>query len=77
MKVGKIARTAQQILPAAGRAGCLPLQFSSPDHAFGTEKIPALNASAPKDENGAVHILLVSRDSKNAFSLETAPPGVH
>lgn len=55
----------------------LPLQFSSPDYVFGTEKIPVLNASALKDKNGAVHLSLVNLDSKNTLSLETALPGAN
>jgi alpha-N-arabinofuranosidase len=54
----------------------LPVQFASPSYAFGGEKIPALNASASKDKNGAVHISLVNLDPKNALTLETALPGV-
>ncbi|RZK28033.1 MAG: alpha-N-arabinofuranosidase, partial [Hymenobacter sp.] len=54
----------------------LPLQFRSPDYTFNGEKIPALNASASKDKNGAVHISLVNLDPKNALTLETALPGV-
>jgi alpha-N-arabinofuranosidase len=54
----------------------LPVKFASPEYAFGSEKIPALNASASKDKNGAVHISLVNLDPKNALMLETALPGV-
>ena len=54
----------------------MPVQFQSPDYAFGNEKIPALNASASKDKNGAVHISLVNLDPKNALTIETALPGV-
>ncbi|OGX82846.1 alpha-N-arabinofuranosidase [Hymenobacter coccineus] len=54
----------------------LPLQFTSPEYAFGGEKIPALNASASKDKSGAVHISLVNLDPKNALSIETALTGV-
>ncbi|WP_084708744.1 alpha-N-arabinofuranosidase [Hymenobacter norwichensis] len=54
----------------------LPLQFSSPDYVLNGEKIPALNASASKDKNGAVHISLVNLDPKKALTLETALPGV-
>ena len=57
-------------------AELLPLQFASPDYVFNGEKIPALNASASKDKNGAVHISLVNLDPKNALTLETALPGV-
>jgi len=54
----------------------LPVQFNSPDYVFGTEKIPALNASASKDKNGAVHISLVNLDPGKSLTLETALPGV-
>ncbi|MCC3158564.1 alpha-N-arabinofuranosidase [Hymenobacter sp. 15J16-1T3B] len=54
----------------------LPLQFQSPDYAFGSEKIPALNASASRDKTGAVHLSLVNLDPGNALTLEAALPGV-
>jgi alpha-N-arabinofuranosidase len=54
----------------------LPVQFASPDYAFGGEKIPALNASASKDKSGAVHISLVNLDPNKPLTLETALPGV-
>ena len=54
----------------------LPLQFTSPNYTFGGEKIPALNASASKDKNGAVHLSLVNLDPHQALTLETALPGV-
>ena len=54
----------------------LLLQFASPDYTLGTEKIPALNASASKDKNGTVHISLVNLDPNKPLALETALPGV-
>jgi len=54
----------------------LPVQFNSPDYVFGNEKIPALNASASKDKDGAVHISLVNLDPNKALTLEMALPGV-
>jgi len=54
----------------------LPLQFESPDYVLNGEKIPALNASASRDKNGAVHISLVNLDPTKALTLETALPGV-
>ena len=54
----------------------LPLQFTSPEYTFGNEKIPALNASASKDQTGAVHISLVNLDPQKAIALETTLPGV-
>ncbi|WP_460623695.1 alpha-N-arabinofuranosidase [Hymenobacter tenuis] len=55
----------------------LPLQFASPDYVMGNEKIPALNASASRTENGTVHISLVNLDTKKTQKLETALPGVN
>ncbi|QNE38648.1 alpha-N-arabinofuranosidase [Hymenobacter sp. NBH84] len=55
----------------------MPLDFKSPDYVMGNEKIPALNASASKDKNGAVHISLVNLDTKKTINLETALPGVN
>jgi alpha-N-arabinofuranosidase len=54
----------------------LPMQFTSPDYVLGGEKIPALNASASKDKNGAVHISLVNLDPQKTLTLETTLPGV-
>ena len=54
----------------------LPLQFSSPDYVLNGEKIPALNASASKDKNGAVHISLVNLDPHQPLTLAVALPGV-
>jgi alpha-N-arabinofuranosidase len=57
-------------------AQLLPLQFTSPEYTIGSEKIPALNASASKDKNGVVHISLVNLDTKKSQKLETALAGV-
>ncbi|GAB2955410.1 alpha-L-arabinofuranosidase C-terminal domain-containing protein [Hymenobacter coalescens] len=54
----------------------LPVQFESPAYAVGNEKVPALNASASRDQNGVVHISLVNLDAKRALPLETRLPGV-
>ncbi|WP_243635828.1 alpha-N-arabinofuranosidase [Hymenobacter edaphi] len=54
----------------------LPLQFQSPDYALSGEKIPALNASASRDKNGAVHISLVNLNPNQALTLETRLPGI-
>ena len=40
----------------------LPLSISTQDYAFGTDKLPAVSASASKDKSGAVHISLVNID---------------
>lgn len=54
----------------------LPLHFTSPDYVLNNQKLPAVNASASKDKNGAVHISLVNLDPKKAIKIETALPGV-
>ncbi len=55
-------------------ATLLPLQFSSPEYAFGNESIPAINASASKDSTGAIHITLVNIDSKKKITVNAALP---
>ena len=57
-------------------ATLLPLEFASPDYVLNGEKIPALNASASRDQRGAVHISLVNLDPKKALKLTTSLPGV-
>jgi alpha-L-arabinofuranosidase len=53
----------------------LPLQFQSPDYVLGADRIPALNASASRDKNGAVHLSLVNLDPGKPLTLETSLPG--
>ncbi|RTQ48990.1 alpha-N-arabinofuranosidase [Hymenobacter gummosus] len=53
----------------------LPLQFQSPDYVRGTEKIPALNASASKDKTGTMHLSLVNLDPNKPLTLEAGLPG--
>ncbi|WP_088845702.1 alpha-L-arabinofuranosidase C-terminal domain-containing protein [Hymenobacter gelipurpurascens] len=52
------------------------LQFTSPEYVMGSEKIPALNASASRSKNGMVFISLVNLDTKKSQKLETALAGV-
>ena len=47
----------------------LPLEFTSPSYTFGTEKLPAISASASRDEKGITHISLVNIDAKNAQDI--------
>ena len=47
----------------------LPLSFSSPDYQFNGDKIPAVNGSASKDKNGAVHISLVNTDPSRPIEV--------
>jgi len=55
----------------------LPIEFSSPDYAFGDKKIPALNVSASQDANGAIHISLVNLDPNHKISLNTNLEGLN
>jgi alpha-N-arabinofuranosidase len=57
-------------------ATLLPVQFFSPDYAVGKEKVPAINASASKDNAGAIHISLVNVDAHNAITLNTSLLGL-
>ncbi len=56
-------------------ATLLPLQFFSPDYSFGKEKIAAINASASKDKDGAVHISIVNADPHKAIKISAAMLG--
>jgi alpha-L-arabinofuranosidase len=47
-------------------AKLLPINVRSEDYVFGTEKLPAISASASVDANGAAHISLVNIDAKKA-----------
>jgi alpha-L-arabinofuranosidase len=47
-------------------ATLLPLQLKTNDYTVGTEKLPAVSASASRDKNGLTHISLVNIDGKNA-----------
>jgi len=50
-------------------AKLIPLKVMSKDYVSGKEKLKAVNASASRDKNGAVHISLVNIDSKNAQDI--------
>lgn len=43
----------------------LPLDLSSNNYTYGSEKLPAISVSASKDKAGLTHISLVNIDSKN------------
>jgi alpha-N-arabinofuranosidase len=57
-------------------ANWLPLSFTSPDYAFGGNKISAVNASASKDKNGAVHISFVNADPHHSINISTSLAGL-
>jgi alpha-N-arabinofuranosidase len=42
----------------------LPIELETPDYTFRDEAIPAVSASASRDEDGSVHISLVNLDPK-------------
>jgi len=49
----------------------LPIKFTSPDYVNGTDKLPALNASASIDSNKVIHISLVNIDNSKSISINT------
>jgi alpha-N-arabinofuranosidase len=51
-------------------ASLLPVQIQSPDYTFGTDKIPAVSASASRDKNGRVHISLANIDANKSQDIE-------
>lgn len=50
-------------------AKLIPLSIKTNDYVVGTEKLPAVSASASIDKNGVTHISLVSIDAKNAQEI--------
>jgi len=46
-------------------ATLLPIELKCNQYTFGTEKLPAVSASASRDDKGLTHISLVNIDSKN------------
>jgi alpha-N-arabinofuranosidase len=47
-------------------ATLLPIDLKASDYAFGGDKLPAISASASKDQQGLTHISLVNLDANNA-----------
>jgi len=47
----------------------LPLSISGGDYTFGSEKLPAISASASKNKAGLVHVSLVNIDPKNVKEI--------
>jgi alpha-N-arabinofuranosidase len=50
-------------------ATMLPLSIKTNDYAFGQDKLPAISASASRDQQGVTHISLVNIDAKNAQEI--------
>src|SRR6202012_2060272 len=47
----------------------LPIKLASPDYVSGTDKIPAVNASASRDASGKIHISLVNLDPHKTVAI--------
>ena len=53
-------------------AKSLPLSFTSPAYTFENKSLSAINASASRDSNGAVHITIVNLDAHNKITVNTS-----
>lgn len=51
-------------------AQLIPLNFVAPQYIFENESLPAISASASKDEEGKVHFSLVNIDAEKAHDIE-------
>ncbi|HNP20918.1 MAG TPA: alpha-L-arabinofuranosidase C-terminal domain-containing protein [Panacibacter sp.] len=56
-------------------AKLLPLKILSSDYVLGSEKLPAVSASASKDAAGKTHISLVNIDTKNTQTITVSLEG--
>jgi alpha-N-arabinofuranosidase len=54
----------------------LPIHLTSPDYTFGDQKIKAINVSASRDKNNAVHISFVNLDPVNAIKVNVNLEGI-
>jgi len=50
-------------------ATLLPIDLKSTDYQFEGKSLPAVSASASRDQNGAIHISLVNIDAKNSQEI--------
>ena len=50
-------------------ATSLPIELTSPDYAFGTDKIPAVSASASRNAAGRIHLSLVNSNPHAAVTV--------
>lgn len=67
MKMYKVHQDAQLI----------PIELDTPDYTFDGKTLPAVSASASRDDKGAVHISLVNIDSKKTNSVEIDLEGLN
>jgi alpha-N-arabinofuranosidase len=56
-------------------ANALPVVISSPDYAVGASKLPAVDATAAKGSDGAIHVALVNADPNQSADVELAVNG--
>jgi len=56
-------------------ATSIPVQLSSPDYVYGTERIPAISATASRDAAGKVHLSLVNILPSEATTVSVALAG--
>src|SRR5207237_6029175 len=57
-------------------ATLLPIELKTNNYQFEGKSLPAVSASASKDQNGATHISLVNIDSKNPQEITIELQGV-
>lgn len=57
-------------------ATTLALALSTPDYTLGTEKVPAVSASASRDAAGKIHLSLVNTNPHAAITVSTTLTGV-
>jgi alpha-N-arabinofuranosidase len=57
-------------------ATVLPVDLTTPDYAFGSEKIPAVSASASRDAAGRVHLSLVNTNPHGPMTVACTLQGV-
>jgi alpha-N-arabinofuranosidase len=50
-------------------ATLIPINLKCNEYVFGTEKLPAVSASASRDKNGLVHVSLVNIDSQKSQEI--------
>ena len=57
-------------------ATVIPVTLTTPDYAFGQEKIPAVSASASRNAAGRVHLSLVNTNPHHAITVQCALTGI-
>ncbi len=56
-------------------ATLLPTELTGPDYAFESDKLPALNVSASRDQSGKIHVSLVNIDPHNTLEVTSQLQG--